>query len=165
MLKNKLRIYLGIKFISFWLLTRVLKRLRKRKWRLEGKQTNKKNQLWADTGKIQGLAEISILRNRRRGHLHLWAILKENMVKRLTVSLGPRASAKQDTKFGLCLRRGSVRRWFALWAESCGALYKQAFAGMLSSDSTAIYSEWKKWQNKGLTRCIPIFSPSYSSCS
>jgi len=49
-------------------MTRALKGLRKRKWRLEGKQ---KKKIWDDAGKNQGVAETSILRKRRRGHLHL----------------------------------------------------------------------------------------------
>lgn len=69
--------------------------------------------------------------------------------------LGLSASDDKDTKFGLCLWQERVR--LALWSESCSALYKQAFARMLSSDSTAIHSERKNCQSRGLTRSMLIF--------
>lgn len=100
-----------------------------------------KKKMWDDTGKSQGVAEISIVRNRRRGHLHSGVILKESMVKRLTVSPGPRASAKQDKAWALLGERGCELVVCSLVRAPCGGLYKQAFAGMLSSDSTAIHSE------------------------
>lgn len=47
------------------------------------------------------------------------------------------------------------------FAQSSGALSKQASAGMLSSDSTAIHSEWKNgkikdWQDVHWPFLLPI---------
>lgn len=55
------------------------------------------------------------------------------------------------------------------FAQSTGALYKQASAGMFGSDSTAIHSEWKNgkvkdWHDVHWPFLLPILTAPNKTC-